>query len=121
MTATNDKKQLSYEIVAILQKLGEPQTDFQNQARSAFLDQRFSEVKRIRTQDLTDSYLRAFSYLASAVAVSDPKNPAHGNYPTVLSEAIMATADYQKEKCLKELSGLLDNPDQPIMPDHFFN
>jgi len=121
MSATDDKKQLSFEIFAILEKLGEPQTEVQARSRSAFLDQRFSEVKKIRTEDLTDSYLRAFSYLASAVAVSDPKNPAHGNYPTVLSEAIMATADYQKEKCLKELSGLLDNPDPQITPDQFFN
>lgn len=121
MTATNDKRQLSFEIFAILEKLGEPKTETQAQARTAFLNQQFSDVKRIRTQDLTDSYLRAFSYLASAVAVSDPKNPAHSNYPTVLSEAIMATADYQKEKCLKDLSGLLDNPNQQITPDHFFN
>jgi len=107
MTATLITTELSQERVqiavdAILNKLGEPQTEDQKKALNAFHRNDQATVKRLSSLNLSDPFIKALGYLGSAAKLTP-------NTDTILSESARAAADWTREKTLNELSFALGN------------
>jgi hypothetical protein len=106
MQATTTPKytteQVTEAVNAILSVLGEPTTEAQAQALTAFRAGDHQAVKILSAISLTDSYLKALNYLPGAFKLTD-------NTPTILAEAARAAADANKEQALARLSAQLSN------------
>lgn len=68
--ATTQKPVTEQIISAVLDELGPPVSDVQTEAFAAFDAENYDEVRVLAASNLSDSYIRALTYLCSV-----PKNP----------------------------------------------
>ena len=85
---------------AILDTLGEPESDSQRKALDAFNRNDHALVKRLAATNLGDFYIKALGYLGSAAKLTP-------NTDTILAESARSAADWTKEKALVRLSGAI--------------
>lgn len=83
-------------INAILETLGEPETDLHRKALAAFQSGDHQTVKRLASTNLSDYYCKALGYLGGALKLTP-------NTDTILAESARAAADFIKEKTLIRL------------------
>lgn len=100
--------ELHPQIKMVLDELGTGDSNIEKTCYTSFLQGEYDRVKAFRLISLSDSYYRCLSYLASAVMVSQSDNQS--NFPTIISEAATACADYKREDCLRRLSAVLHPP-----------
>ena len=80
-------------VKAIVDVLGEPQTDLHRRAFAAFERDDHQLVKRLASTNLSDYYCKSLGYLGGALKLTP-------NTDTILAEAARAAADFAKEKTL---------------------
>lgn len=106
MTPTTAKKSaieqsVTEQIIAeILKELGPPTNDIQTEAFTAFDTEDYAKVRILAASNLSDSYVRALTYLCSV-----PKNPP--TLAVLAAEACRAAADWQKEFTTQKLSAAM--------------
>jgi len=83
-------------IAAILDVLGEPETELHNRALTAFQSGDHQTVKRLASTHLSDYYCKALGYLGGALKLTP-------NTDTILAESARSAADHVKEKALARL------------------
>lgn len=81
---------------AILETLGEPETELHRKALAAFQSNDHHTVKRLAATNLSDYYCKALGYLGGAFKLTP-------NTDTILAESARAVADFAKEKTLAQL------------------
>jgi hypothetical protein len=81
---------------AILETLGEPETELHSKALAAFQSNDQQTVKRLAATNLSDYYCKALGYLGGAFKLTP-------NTDTILAESARAAADFAKEKTLAQL------------------
>lgn len=81
---------------AILETLGNPETDLHKKALAAFQNGDYQIVKRLASTNLSDYYCKALGYLGGALKLTP-------NTDTILAESARAAADFAKEKTLARL------------------
>lgn len=84
-------------IQAILQVLGEPETELHQQALQAFQNGDYQAVKRLASTNLGDVYCKSLGYLGGALKLTP-------NTDTILAESARAAADHARQKALHYLS-----------------
>jgi hypothetical protein len=84
-------------VQAVLDELGQPQTELHRAALAAFEQGNSALVKRLAVINLSDSYCRALKYLVSAPKLTP-------NTDTILSEAARSAADFVREQAVARLS-----------------
>ena len=87
-------------VEAILEILGEPETDLHKQAFSAFKSGDHQRVKRLASTNLSDYYCKALGYLGGALKLTP-------NTDTILAESARAAADFAREKTLVHLGNAI--------------
>ena len=87
-------------VEAILETLGEPETDLHKQAFSAFKSGDHQRVKRLASTNLSDYYCKALGYLGGALKLTP-------NTDTILAESARAAADFAREKTLAHLGNAI--------------
>lgn len=85
---------------AILETLGEPETNLHREVLSAFQQENYMVVKRLAATHLSDSYCKSLAYLGSAFKLTP-------NTDTILAESARSAADFAKEQALTRLSAAL--------------
>ncbi|NET34457.1 MAG: hypothetical protein F6K19_20935 [Cyanothece sp. SIO1E1] len=85
---------------AILETLGEPETNLHREAFVAFQQQDYATVKRLASTHLSDYYCKSLGYLGSAFKLTP-------NTDTILAESARSAADFAKERALTRLSTAL--------------
>ena len=83
-------------VQAILNVLGEPETELHRKALAAFQSNDQQTVKRLAATNLSDYYCKALGYLGGAFKLTP-------NTDTILAESARAAADFAKEKTLAQL------------------
>ncbi|WP_414589702.1 hypothetical protein [Scytonema sp. PCC 10023] len=83
-------------VQAILDVLGEPETDLHREALTAFQSGDHQRVKRLAATNLSDSYCKALGYLGGALKLTP-------NTDTILAESARSACEYVKEKALRHL------------------
>ncbi|MBN3993851.1 MAG: hypothetical protein HWQ36_26055 [Nostoc sp. NMS2] len=83
-------------ITLILDELGEPQTDAQHEALSAFNLSDHTRVKRLSLTNPTDYFCKSLGYLGGALKLTP-------NTDTILAESIRAAVDHSRERRLQNL------------------
>lgn len=101
MVATPVNTELTLEKVnqavnAIIQVLGDPETDLHSKALAAFQSGDYQTVKRLASTNLSDFYLKALGYLGGALKLTP-------NTDTILAESARSAADFAKERALRQL------------------
>ena len=81
---------------AILEALGEPQSDLHSTALAAFQQGNYQVVKRLAATNLSDYYCKALGYLGGALKLTP-------NTDTILAESARAVADFTREQTLTRL------------------
>jgi hypothetical protein len=105
MTATTTNTELTLERVqnavdAIVEVLGEPQTDLHRDAFAAFERGDHQTVKRLASTNLSDCYCKSLGYLGGALKLTP-------NTDTILAESAQAAADFAKERTLSQLGAAI--------------
>ncbi|HIK15195.1 MAG TPA: hypothetical protein IGS53_07920 [Leptolyngbyaceae cyanobacterium M33_DOE_097] len=88
-------------VQAILEALGNPETELHRKALSAFQGGDHQTVKRLASTNLSDYYCKALGYLGGALKLTP-------NTDTILAESARAAADFIKEKTLARLGGEIE-------------
>ena len=83
-------------VQAILDTLGQPETELHSKALTAFQSSDHATVKRLAAINLSDYYCKALVYLGGALKLTP-------NTDTILAESARAAADFTKEKTLARL------------------
>lgn len=83
-------------VEAILETLGEPETQLHTEALSAFHRGDHQLVKRLAATHLSDYYCKALGYLGGALKLTP-------NTDTILAESARAAADFARERTLVRL------------------
>lgn len=83
-------------INAILEVLGNPETELHSKAYSAFTSGDHQTVKRLASTNLSDYYVKSLGYLGGALKLTP-------NTDTILAESARAAADFSREKTLHQL------------------
>jgi len=83
-------------VQAILDTLGEAETELHRKALAAFQSGDHATVKRLAATHLGDYYSKALGYLGGALKLTP-------NTDTILAESARAAADFAKEKTLARL------------------
>ena len=83
-------------IAAILEVLGEPETDLHKEALKAFREANYQAVKRLASTNLGDFYCKSLGYLGGALKLTP-------NTDTILAESARAAADYARLRTLEQL------------------
>jgi hypothetical protein len=86
---------------AIVDVLGEPQTELHRQAFAAFDRGDHQTVKRLASTNLSDYYCKSLGYLGGALKLTP-------NTDTILAESARAAADFVKEKTLAQLGAAIE-------------
>ena len=97
-------------VSAILEVLGDPQTNYQKHAIACFRLGEYDKVRRLAATNLEDFYCKSLGYLSSAFKLLP-------NTDTILAESARAAAEYKaeflKRKTLdwlgKEIDSALNN------------
>lgn len=87
---------------AILQTLGDPQTEQQREALQAFHDGDSTTIKRLSLLNLQDNFIKCLGYLVSAPKLTPQTD-------TILAESCRAAADHVRDLTLVALSGAIGN------------
>lgn len=83
-------------VQAILEVLGNPETELHSKALAAFQSSDHQTVKRLASTNLSDYYCKSLGYLGGALKLTP-------NTDTILAESARAAADFVKEKTLARL------------------
>jgi hypothetical protein len=83
-------------VSAILDVLGEPETELHRKALTAFQSGDHQTVKRLASTNLSDYYCKALGYLGGALKLTP-------NTDTILAESARSASDFVKEKTLTHL------------------
>jgi len=86
---------------AILETLGQPESDLHKKALTAFQSGDHQAVKRLASTNLADYYCKALGYLGGALKLTP-------NTDTILAESARAAADFAKEKTLTRLGAAIE-------------
>ncbi len=89
-------ERVSSAVQAILDVLGEPETDLHRQALAAFQSGDHQRVKRLAASNLSDYYCKSLGYLGGALKLTP-------NTDTILAESARAAAAFVEEKTLHQL------------------
>lgn len=89
-------------VSAILEVLGNPETELHKKALAAFNTGDHQTVKRLASSNLTDYYCKALGYLGGALKLTP-------NTDTILAESARSAADFVREKTLHHLSSAIAN------------
>jgi hypothetical protein len=81
---------------AILEILGNPESELHSKALAAFQSGDHQTVKRLASTNLSDYYCKALGYLGGALKLTP-------NTDTILAESARAAADFTKERTLAKL------------------
>lgn len=90
------KEKVQQAVDAILDVLGEPETELHQEARNAFVQGDYARVKRLASTNLSDYYCKSLGYLGGALKLTL-------NTDTILAESARAAADFNREKVLFQL------------------
>ncbi|MBD3887053.1 hypothetical protein IFO70_36165 [Phormidium tenue FACHB-886] len=106
MVATPTKYEITAEYVnnavsAILNVLGEPQTDQQREALQAFHAGDSTTIKRLSLLNLQDNFIKCLGYLVSAPKLTPQTD-------TILAESCRAAADQVRDITLLALSAAIE-------------
>lgn len=93
-TLTLEKVQQA--VALILDELGDPQTEAQQQALQAYNSDDHAKVKRIALMNPTDYFCKSLGYLGGALKLTP-------NTDTILAESLRAAVDYSREVKLHRL------------------
>ena len=97
------KEKVQQAVDAILDVLGEAETELHQEARNAFVQGDYPRVKQLAsTNNLSDYYCKSLGYLGGALKLTP-------NTDTILAESARAAADFNKEKVLSELGNQIRN------------
>jgi hypothetical protein len=96
---TLDKVQSA--VNAILETLGQPESDLHKRAMAAFQSGDHQAVKRLASTNLADYYCKALGYLGGALKLTP-------NTDTILAESARSAADFAKEKTLARLGAEIE-------------
>jgi len=96
---TLDKVQSA--VNAILETLGQPESDLHKKAMAAFQSGDHQAVKRLASTNLADYYCKALGYLGGALKLTP-------NTDTILAESARSAADFAKEKTLVRLGAEIE-------------
>jgi hypothetical protein len=88
-------------VQAILEVLGNPETELHNKALAAFQSGDHQTVKRLASTNLADYYCKALGHLGGALKLTP-------NTDTILAESARAAADFAKEKTLAKLGAAIE-------------
>lgn len=83
-------------VQAILDTLGQPETELHQKAFTAFQSGDHATVKRLAATNLSDYYCKSLGYLGGALKLTP-------NTDTILAESARSAADFVKEKTLMRL------------------
>lgn len=83
-------------VSAILEVLGDPESELHSKALTAFQGGDHQTVKRLASTNLSDYYCKALGYLGGALKLTP-------NTDTILAESARAAADFAKDKALAHL------------------
>lgn len=103
MTATTantvqlDKERVDAAVQEILTVLGQPTTEAQSHALTAFHNGDSALIKRLSVGNLSDNYLKCLGYLVSAPKLTP-------NTDTILAEAARSAAAWTQDRALSHLS-----------------
>jgi hypothetical protein len=95
-------EQVQKAVDAILEVLGQPETNLHSQALNAFNSGDHQTVKRLASTNLSDYYCKALGYLGGALKLTP-------NTDTILAESARAAADFSREKTLRHLGAAIAN------------
>ena len=87
-------------VAAILEVLGQPETDLHTRALSAFQSGDYQTVKRLAATNLSDYYVKSLGYLGGAFKLTP-------NTDTILAESARSAAEFVKEKALNQLGNAI--------------
>lgn len=93
--------QVKRAVTAILEALGQPESDLHKQALVAFQNGEHQTVKRLASTHLADYYCKALGYLGGALKLTP-------NTDTILAESARAAADFTKERTLARLGAEIE-------------
>ena len=96
---TLDKVQSA--VNAILETLGQPESDLHKRAMAAFQSGDHQAVKRLASTNLADYYCKALGYLGGALKLTP-------NTDTILAESARSAAEFAKEKTLALLGAEIE-------------
>ena len=85
---------------AILNTLGNPESELHTEAYEAFRKGDHQTVKRLASTNLSDYYVKSLGYLGGALKLTP-------NTDTILAESARAAADFAKERALKHLGNAI--------------
>ncbi|MBW4660293.1 MAG: hypothetical protein KME15_16580 [Drouetiella hepatica Uher 2000/2452] len=88
-------------VSAILETLGNPDSELHNKALAAFQSGDHQTVKRLASTNLSDYYCKALGYLGGALKLTP-------NTDTILAESARAAADFSKERTLARLGAAIE-------------
>lgn len=83
-------------VAAILNVLGEPETDLHRKALAAFQSGDHQTVKRLASTNLSDNYCKSLGYLGGALKLTP-------NTDTILAESARSAAQFIQERTLVHL------------------
>jgi hypothetical protein len=97
-TSTTDftKERVQIAIDAILEALGQPETDLHREALRAFQDGDSLRVKRLASTNLADNFCKCLGYLVSASKLTP-------NTDTILAESARAASEFVKDRTMQNL------------------
>lgn len=85
---------------AILNTLGNPESNLHAEAYDAFRQGDYQTVKRLASTNLSDYYVKSLGYLGGALKLTP-------NTDTILAESARAAADFAREKTLQQLGAAI--------------
>lgn len=94
------QEQTEKAIAAIINVLGKPATDAQEQALEAFQRKDYLVVKRLASTNLDDYFIKSLGYMGGALKLTP-------NTDTILAEAARSAADHAKVRTTAQLSKAL--------------
>ena len=92
---------VSQAVQAILDTLGEPNSNLHSQALKAFQNGDSATIKRLSVVNLSDNYLKCLGYLVSASKLTP-------NTDTILAESARSASEFVKDQTLAKLGIEID-------------
>jgi len=102
-TQTNELslEKVNQAVSAILEVLGNPESELHSRALKAFQSGDHQTVKRLASTNLSDYYCKSLGYLGGALKLTP-------NTDTILAESARAAADFTREKTLARLGAAIE-------------
>lgn len=93
-------EQVNQAVGAILETLGNPETELHQKALTAFHAGDHQTVKRLASTNLSDYFCKSLGYLGGALKLTP-------NTDTILAESARAAADFNREQVLRQLGNAI--------------